>query len=96
MSKRTSLLLTATMLSLIALSSSCATLASPSPPELPNRTLRLSLDQPTLEYQYPVCTHRFLGVCTHHEMHKEIYDLRDEKVRKQLIDMGFVVKVREK
>jgi hypothetical protein len=29
-------------------------------------------------------------------MKKETYDLRDPVMRKQLIDMGFVLKVREK
>jgi hypothetical protein len=29
-------------------------------------------------------------------MRREVYDLRDEKVRNQIVDMGFVAKVREK
>jgi hypothetical protein len=39
---------------------------------------------------------KFLGICTKHEMKIEYYDLTDEAVKKQLIDMGFVLKVREK
>lgn len=39
---------------------------------------------------------RFIGICTKEEMRRDVYDLREEKVRRQLIDMGFVVRVREK
>lgn len=66
-----------------------------SPPALELRTLRLSPDLPGFEYQYEVCVSHFIW-CTKYEMKKETYDLRDEKVRKQLIDMGFVLRVREK
>jgi hypothetical protein len=67
-----------------------------SPPDLGNRTLRISLDLPGFEYQYEICIKKFLGVCVKHAMTKDIYDLRDEAIRKKLIDMGFVAKVREK
>lgn len=60
-----------------------------------DRTLRLSPDRPGLEYQYEVCSAKFLGLCTKREMHVDRYDLTDPLVRRQLIDMGFVV-AREK
>jgi hypothetical protein len=68
----------------------------PSVPQLELRTLRLSPSIPGFEYQYEECTRKLLGLCTKKEMRKDLYDLRDEKVRKQLLDMGFVAKVREK
>jgi hypothetical protein len=67
-----------------------------SPPALENRTLRISLDSPALEYQFFECTKRILFICTKQELRKEIYDLTKPEVRKQLIDMGFVAKVRDK
>lgn len=67
-----------------------------SPPSLDNRTLRLSPDLPGFEYQWEECVKHFLWICTKQEMKKEFYDLRDAVVRKQLIDMGFILKVREK
>ena len=96
MKNRTSPFLSATMLCLITLSLNCASLQAVSPPQLENRTLRLSLDVPGFEYQYEVCAAHFLGICTKHEMKKEIYDLRDPEMRKKLIDMGFVARVKEK
>jgi hypothetical protein len=60
------------------------------------RTLRLSRSGPSLEYQYRECARSFLGVCTKWGVKVERYDLTDKKVRDKLIDMGFVMKVREK
>lgn len=77
-------------------SSSCASSSIASPPRLELRGLRISPDVPGLEYQWEECVSTFLGFCTKHEMRKDIYDLRDETVRKQLIDMNFVARVREK
>lgn len=96
MKSKTNRLLSVLMLSLISLSSSCASWALLSPPELANRSLRISPDLPGLEYQYEVCHHKVLGICTKTRMEKITYDLRDEKVRHQLIDMNFVARVREK
>lgn len=73
----------------------CATF-SDTIPELPNRTLRFSLDRPSLEYQYEQCITTFWGICTKHGIHIDYYDLTDLMMRKQLIDMGFVAKVKEK
>ncbi len=42
-----------------------------------------------------MCVKKFLGICTKREMQKEFYDLRDEAVRAKLIDMNFVLKVRD-
>ena len=65
-------------------------------PILANRTLRISPDKPGFEYHYNVCTRWFLGACTKTILQVDYYDLTDPVVRKQLIDMGFVLKVREK
>lgn len=72
---------------------SCATVSAP---QLENRTLRLSPDISGFEYQYEVCDQRILGICVKHKMVKDIYDLSNLEIRKKLIDMGFVLKVREK
>lgn len=92
MKRPISLLISVPTLFWIILSSSCASLGLLSPPELVNRTLRFSRDRPALEYQYRVCVKHFLGICSRTEMHQETYDLTDEKIRKQLIDMGFVAR----
>lgn len=81
---------------LILSSMSCASFHSASPPQLQFRTLRLSRDAPVLEYQYLVCTKEVLGMCFTYEMRKDSYDLRDDATRKQLVDMGFIMKVRDK
>lgn len=66
------------------------------PPTLANRSLRISKDVPGLEYQYEVCVKKILFICTRREWVKDRYDLTDVNMRQQLIDMGFVVKVRDK
>jgi hypothetical protein len=48
------------------------------------------------EYQYEICAHRVLGICTSTKMWKDTYDLTDPAVRKHLIDIGFVLRVRDK
>jgi hypothetical protein len=63
---------------------------------LSQRTLKLSASIPGFEYRYFVCTNQKLGICWKHEQKVETYDLRDEVVRKQLIDMGFSARVQEK
>jgi hypothetical protein len=93
---RTSRLIVGLMLVLMSLSSSCALLQAAGPPQLENRTLRISIDVPGFEYQWEVCSERFLGICTKHKMVKETYDLTDLEVRKKLMLMGFVLRVREK
>jgi hypothetical protein len=75
---------------------SCASSPVDSVPALENRTLRISRDLPGFEYQYTICVKQVLFICTQTQMKKETYDLRDEVVRLQLINMGFVVRVREK
>lgn len=67
-----------------------------SPPALELRTLRISPDLAGFEYQYSVCSKKFFVICTEHKMVKETYDLTDKKIRQQLIDMGFVARVRDK
>lgn len=78
---------------------SCASLSTVSPPALENRTLRLSPDFAGFEYQYEdpsACDKYVLFVCVHHPMKKDTYDITKPEIRKQLIDMGFVLKVRDK
>ena len=82
-----------TLLSTILFSiSACSGL--PLVPQLEQRTLRFSLETPTLEYQYERCDKTFLGICTHSIIVKDKYDLTDPVVRKQFVDMGFVAQKR--
>lgn len=83
------------MQSLIILSAACSSLASPLPPKLELRTLRISKDKPSLEYRYEECEKKFL-ILKECKMVTEFYDLSDPAVRSRLINMGFVVKVRVK
>lgn len=80
--------------------SGCATFGLAAVPPLEMRTLRISPDRAGLEYQYWVCAEyrwpRKLNWCKRTEMKVERYDLTDPVKRKQLIDMGFVARVREK
>lgn len=80
----------------VSLLTGCASLFAEPWPALENRTLRISENAATLEYQDRVCVKRILGVCSKREIKKEIYDLNDPSVRKMLIQTGFVVRVREK
>lgn len=64
-------------------------------PSLERRTLDLSRSFPGFIYRYEVCVKKFLGMCRKWEQRVDEYDLTDIKVRNQLIDMGFVAKVRE-
>jgi hypothetical protein len=66
---------------------------------LENRTLRIAADFPGFEYQYEdkeKCIKKVLFVCVRHPMKTDKYDLTDPALRKQLLDMGFVARVREK
>jgi hypothetical protein len=97
MLKLISLMPLVAMLSLITWNSSCASLDLDSPPQLLNRTLRISPDHPgSLEYQYIVCTRHFLLTCVETKAVKDYYDLNDAATRTQLINMNFIVHVREK
>lgn len=73
----------------------CASIQADTIPVLSNRTLRISESIPGFTYQYKVCAKKFIGFCTEHKMQIDVYDLRDPMVRKQLIDMGFVARVKE-
>lgn len=81
---------------LMLLCLSCSTWAQVLAPRLELRTLRISETVPGFEYQYFECVKKFLGICTKQELRKEIYDLRDDAMRKKLIAMGFVARVRDK
>ena len=84
----------ATMLFLITLSSSCASLAKVSVPKLELRTLRLSDKVAGFEYRYCKKRKFFSGKCK--KWHTDYYDLKDPAVRDKLKAMGFVLKVRKK
>lgn len=91
--KKASLKMSALVLSLTILSLSCASLALPSVPPLKNRTLFPASDG-TFYYPYEVCETRFIG-CIKRKWVKDTYDPKDPVAWKQLMDMGFVLKVRE-
>lgn len=68
-----------------------------SPPTLQLRKLDISDEVPGFVYQWKVCKKTGLfGKCREYEIQQELYDLRDEVIRKQLIDMDFIGVVREK
>jgi len=45
---------------------------------------------------YEDCVKKFWGMCTKKELKRWVWDLSKPEVRKQLIDMGFIAKVRAK
>lgn len=86
------------VLGFVVLSSCVSAPVSEDPPAMEFRTLRISAREgfAGFEYQWQVCVKKFLGICTKHEMRIEYYDLNDPQTKQTLIDMGFVLKVREK
>lgn len=75
----------------------CACAGTPTPitpVALENRSLLISTKVPGFEYPYAVCTKWFLGGCAQQQMQTDYYDLTDATVRAQLMNMGFVAKVR--
>lgn len=87
----------ATMLLLMISSSSCSSVSATLLPTLENRTLWFDPDRPGLFYNHYVCVKKkLLGGCKDWQLETDRYDLTDPAVRKQLIDMGFVAKVRDK
>lgn len=73
---------------ILVLSLSCSGL--PLVPQLAQRPLRISLEVAGFEFQYEVCEKKVLGICVKKKWTKDLYDLNDIAVRKQLRDMGFV------
>lgn len=86
------------MLILITMSSSCSSLASSSLLPLESRTLDICEDLSGFCYQYNKCTKKFLGVCTKSEIATEKIEVqfKDQQKARQLFDMNFILKVREK
>lgn len=74
----------------------CASMSDVVIPVLANRKLVISEKIPGFEFEYWVCTKKFLGICRQKELHVDYYDLTDPVVKKQLIDMNFVLQIREK
>lgn len=83
------------VITLIMFLTSCASFGISIVPELSQRTLRIDPNAAGFIYQYERCLKKFLGICTKKGMQVDKYDLTRPDVRKQLIDMGFVAKVRE-
>jgi hypothetical protein len=84
------------MLFLIMWNSSCASSLTRSIPKLENRTLRLSKDGAMAVYEYEQCTKKWALAIPKCKWYKDIYDLKDDVVRNKLIDVGFVLEVRQK
>jgi hypothetical protein len=60
------------------------------------RTLYLSLDEPSVYSTWRECAKKNLfGQCSRWEQKKEKLDLTDPAIRAKLVNMGFVMKVRE-
>jgi len=93
--------LCATMLILIALTASCATLANYFLPPLNQRHLRVSLDGAFTEYRWyeRVCAKKLLGICVKHEDLEHLekdFDFDKVDDRKKFNDMGFDCSVRKR
>lgn len=76
---------------------SCASLDLQSPPTLALRKLEIDKRPGKFgfEYTWNECVRYFLG-CREWKTHVDYYDLQDPVMKKQLIDMGFVLQVRER
>jgi hypothetical protein len=80
--------------------SSCASnlLASSSLAPLESRTLDICEDLKGFCWQYNKCARRIIGICTKTIIATERIDVefKDQVQAKQLFDMNFILKVREK
>lgn len=69
---------------------SCSSSRTLSPPPLSETIfLRICTDQAAACRAYEVCAKKFLGVCTKKEWVEDRFDLSDEKIRNDLINLGF-------
>lgn len=86
------------MLLLMSLSNGCTSLASSSLLPMENRTYDLAEDCSGFVWQYNKCVKKFLGICYKHEIEaiKIEAEFKDKIQCKQLYDMNFILKVREK
>lgn len=75
---------------------SCASSTIRGPVRLEERTLSLAPEAPKLVYYQEECVKKKLGICWDYDIVKYEYDLTKPEIRKQLIDMGFVARVRTK
>lgn len=80
---------------LLTLFTSCAA-ASLQPVEL--RTYDICTDYSGFCYQYKVCARKLLGICIKHKIatDKIEADFKNKEQIKQLFDMNFILKVRQK
>lgn len=67
----------------------------PDPLPLDQQTLDIAEDFAGAEYRYEVCVKKII-ICVKYEWRRDTYDLTDPAVRKKLIDIGFVLKTRER
>lgn len=94
--KKLSLGISSLMLFLITSGISCASLQEQSPPKLENRTLKISDEPGSVEYQWFECVKKnIFGGCKTWEMKKEVYNLNDVNVRHMLRHKNFVMMVQE-
>lgn len=86
------------MLISMLLSNACTSLASSSLTPLENRTLDICQDLTGFCWQYNKCVKKFLGICMKQEVATEKIEVefKDKVKAKQLYDMNFILKVREK
>jgi len=86
------------MLISILLNNGCASWASSSLIPLESRTLDICEDLSGFCWQYNKCVKKFLGICMKQEVATEKIEVefKDKVKAKQLYDMNFILKVREK
>ena len=86
------------MLILMILSSSCTSLASTSLIPLESRTLDICPSLDGFCWQYNKCVKKFLGMCTKARIEtiKIEVEFKNKEEAKQLYDMNFILKVRQK
>jgi hypothetical protein len=86
------------MLTLMILSNSCTSLANSSLAPVESRTYDICEDLTGFCWQYNKCIRHFLGFCTKSEisLEKVEVEFKDKIQAKQLYDMNFILKVRQK
>lgn len=96
MRSTTSLAVSALMLASISLISNCASWGIVSSPALELRELEIDPEAPGAEYWYETCESSIIGICVKKKMVRDTYDFNDPAVRRKLIDMGFILRVRNR
>lgn len=89
------ILLSATLPLWMIAVSGCGSLQAVSPPRLQERTLELASDYPGAYYQFVVCVEPGFIRCRKEQIVREVFDLSDPEIRKQLMDADFVLVKRD-